>query len=105
VNYPSESDSAANSSQPEPNYSDNPDRVKDDFLYPRSKYRGEFSPQNLAFDTNLQEFAQRISLICALENSGKLAPEDAYLQIKDLWKSLKRSKQNLLDLDPPDLSS
>ncbi len=43
----------------------------DDFLMPRSKYHGEFTPQNLAFNANLQEFAQRVALICALETGGK----------------------------------
>ena len=38
---------------------------KDDFLNPQSRYWGEFSPQNLAFNANLQEFAQRIGYIAA----------------------------------------
>ena len=38
---------------------------KEAFLYPRSKYYGEFTPENLVFDANLQEFAQR-TLICAI---------------------------------------
>jgi len=72
---------------------------KDEFIYPRGKYRGEFSPQNLMFDANLQEFAQRIGIICALENGGKISPQEAYTQIKIIWKELKASKRNLLD-DP-----
>ena len=28
------------------------------FLYPRSRYRGQFTPQNLVFDANLQELAR-----------------------------------------------
>ncbi len=68
---------------------------RDDFLYPRSRYQGEFTPQNLAFNANLQEFAQRVSYVCSLETGGKIAPEDAYEQIKDLWKDLKKSKKNL----------
>ena len=79
---------------------------KDNFLYPIGKYRGEFTPEQLAFNANLQEFAQRISLICGLETGGKITPEDAYLQIKNLWKDLKESKQALLDQtrpDPPEL--
>jgi len=72
---------------------------KDEFIYPRGKYRGEFSPQNLMFDANLQEFAQRIGIICALENGGKISPQEAYTQIKIIWKELKASKHNLLD-DP-----
>lgn len=70
---------------------------KEEFLYPRSKYYGKFTPEKLIFDANLQEFAQRISYVCGLENSGKISPEDAYEQIKSLWKQLKQSKQELLN--------
>ncbi|MFE4104839.1 DUF7219 family protein [Almyronema epifaneia] len=79
-------------------------RDKEDFLYPRSKYRGEFTPGNLAFNANLQEFAQRVVIICGLETGGKLSPIQAYDEIKGLWKQLKSSKQNLLDdmQDGPD---
>lgn len=70
---------------------------KEEFLNPKSRYQGEFTPENLVFDTNLQEFANRISIICALENGGKLPPGEAYEQIKKLWKELKASKQNLID--------
>ncbi|MGD1807676.1 DUF7219 family protein [Dapis sp. BLCC M126] len=69
--------------------------IKDDFLYPRSRYHGDFTPENLAFNANLQEFAQRVSLICGLETGGKLSSEEAYYKIKDLWKQLKKSKKNL----------
>jgi hypothetical protein len=68
---------------------------KSDFLYPRSRYYGEFKPENLVFDANLQEFAQRVSYICNLETSGKVSQADAYEQIKTLWKQLKRSRKQL----------
>ncbi len=76
---------------------DSPPPHKDDFLFPRSKYWGEFSPQRLAFNANLQEFAQRISFVCNLETGGKISPAEAYEQIKQLWKELKQSKASLLD--------
>jgi hypothetical protein len=71
------------------------ERKKRDFLYPRSSYRGNVKPENLVFNANLQEFAQKISYICNLETGGKLPPEDAYKRIKQLWKQLKRSKKEL----------
>ena len=78
-------------------------QIKEEFLIPRSKYQGEFTPQNLAFNANLQEFAQRVSLICGLETGGKVSSGDAYDDIKKLWKDLKASKKNLLsDQVPPD---
>jgi hypothetical protein len=67
----------------------------DEFLAPRSRYYGEFSPQQLTFNANLQEFAQRISYISGLQTGGKLSPDEAYSQIKSLYKQLKRSKKGL----------
>lgn len=69
--------------------------VDDDFLYPRSSYHGDFSPENLIFNANLQEFAQRVSFISGLETGGKISSEEAYNEVKKLWKKLKKSKQNL----------
>ncbi|NMG07018.1 hypothetical protein [Brasilonema sp. UFV-L1] len=68
---------------------------KDDFLYPRGRYYGQVKPENLVFNANLQEFAQKISYICNLETAGKIPPEQAYDQIKELWKNIKRSKKQL----------
>lgn len=75
----------------------NPD--KDSFLNPISNYRGEFSPENLAFNANLQEFTNRISIICALETGGKISPIEAYQQIKELWHMLEQSQKNFLGRD------
>jgi hypothetical protein len=68
---------------------------KSDFLYPRSRYYGQVQPENLVFNANLQEFSQRISYVCNLETGGKITPEEAYSQIKALWKALKQSKRQL----------
>lgn len=85
----------------EPNQND-----KKNFIYPRSPYYGQFEPKNLIFNANLQEFAQRVGYISNLETSGKLTPEQAYKQIKALWKQLKRSKKELNisnKLEPPSI--
>ncbi|WP_375477636.1 hypothetical protein [uncultured Nostoc sp.] len=68
---------------------------KNSFLYPRSRYYGKFQPENLVFNANLQEFSQKISYITSLETGGKLSQEEAYEQIKSLWKELKHSKKQL----------
>jgi len=68
---------------------------KSEFLYPRSRYYGSSEPKELLFNANLQEFSQRVSLLCALETSGKISSEDAYQKIHSLWKSLKKSKRGL----------
>jgi polyhydroxyalkanoate synthesis regulator phasin len=70
-----------------------PDRSE--FLYPRGRYYGEFKPENLVFNANLQEFTQKVNYICNLETAGKISTEEAYKQIKDLWKQLKQSKKEL----------
>lgn len=72
-----------------------------DFLYPRSRYYGKVKPENLVFNSNLQEFSQRVSLICCLETGGKISPEESYKQIKALWKQLKKSKKQLGIGQPP----
>lgn len=71
------------------------DYEKDRFLHPYYPYRGEVKPENLVFNANLQEFAQKISYICNLETAGKIKPEEAYRRIKSLWKTLKKSKKEL----------
>ena len=73
------------------------EQQKENFITPRASYRGEFTPERMVFNANLQEFASRVSLICNLETGGKITSEDAYSQIKKLWKDLKASKKVLLD--------
>lgn len=75
---------------------------KENFIRPVSRYYGEFTPEHLAFNANLQEFAQRVSLLCGLETGGKIAPDEAYEQIKTLWHQLKESKKSLLDQQRPE---
>ncbi|MGF1459226.1 MAG: hypothetical protein ACFBSG_09385 [Leptolyngbyaceae cyanobacterium] len=67
------------------------DPHNNEFLSPRSRYYGQFSPQNLAFNANLQEFASRVNTICGLETGGKIAPEAAYNEIGKLWYQLTLS--------------
>ncbi len=68
---------------------------KNQFLYPSDRYYGQFSPENLVFSANLQEFTQRASYIYNLQNGGKLNPEEAYNRIEALWKQLEQSKKQL----------
>lgn len=73
---------------------------KNNFLYPKANYHGDFSPSNpnsLVFDANLQEFAQKVVYICGLETNGKVSTKEAYDRIKQLWRDLKASKKELLD--------
>ncbi len=79
---------------------DNKDQ-KDPYLFPRARYYGDFQPEKLAFNANLQEFAQRVAYICGLETGGKISSEDAYQEIRRMWKQLKHSKAELLDTPKP----
>jgi hypothetical protein len=61
-------------------------------------YRGsDWSPDRLLFHQNLETFAERVGLIVGLQGNGKISQEDAYAQIKQIWKSLKQSKDTLID--------
>lgn len=71
------------------------DPHNNEFLAPRSRYYGSFSPSNLAFNANLQEFAVRITTICGLETGGKISPQDAYEEIRSLWHQLAESYEAL----------
>jgi hypothetical protein len=57
--------------------------------------RANSPPQNLAFDSNLQEFAQRVAYICGLETAGKITPTEAHDQIRDLYEQLSRTREGL----------
>lgn len=75
---------------------------KNKFLYPHRRYYGQVKPENLVFNANLQEFTQKVGYITSLETSGKISPQEAYQQIKTLWKQLKHSKKELgIDQEPP----
>lgn len=68
---------------------------KYNFLYSRYRYSGEFTPQNLVFNANLQEFSQRVGYICNLQTRGKLSPQESYNQIEKLWEQVKQSYEAL----------
>lgn len=68
---------------------------KFDFLHSHSRYYGQVKPENLVFNTNLQEFAIAVGYICNLETAGKLSPEESYQKIHSLWQQLERGKTQL----------
>ncbi len=65
-----------------------------EFLFSRSRYRGQFTPKNLMFNANLQEFSQQVGYICSLETNGKILPNEAYQKIEALWINLSGSEAN-----------
>lgn len=63
-----------------------------------ASYRGvDWSPERLVFHQNLESFAERVGLIVGLQGNGKITQEEAYAQIKRIWKTLKQSKDHLID--------
>ncbi|NBD32270.1 MAG: hypothetical protein GVY17_04685 [Cyanobacteria bacterium] len=65
------------------------------YLYPHASYRGTVNPENLVFNANLQEFAQRVGYLANLETAGKISPQEAYEEANALWESLEASYYQL----------
>ncbi len=86
-----------NNPTPAPGEPPDTSRLKENFLYPKARYSGEFTPANLVFDANLQEFAARVAIVCALENGGKITPLEAYQEIRRLWEALDISRHQLFE--------
>ena len=64
----------------------------DNFLYPRSRFYGKLTPAQQDFNASLQDFAQRVSMVCALGTGGTLSPEETYQQVSRLWKQLEQNR-------------
>jgi hypothetical protein len=60
-----------------------------------AKYHGEFSPQRLVFNANLQEFAYQVNQIVIAQRQGQITTADAFEQIEQLWQILQRSRTGL----------
>ena len=51
-----------------------------------SYYGDDWSPQRLVFHQNLESFAERVGLVVGLQSNGKVSQEQAYGQIRRIWK-------------------
>ena len=61
-------------------------------------YRGnDWRPERLVFHQNLETFADQVGLIVGLQANGKMSQDQAYAQIKKIWKNLKFSRDSLFD--------
>ena len=66
-----------------------------------SAYRAaDWSPQRLIFHQNLESFAERVGLLVGLQSNGKVTQEQAYAEIRKLWKELRDSRDTLLSPPP-----
>jgi len=61
-------------------------------------YRGkDWSPERLVFHQNLETFADQVGLIVGLQANGKMNQDEAYEKIKQIWKSLKYTRDSLFE--------
>lgn len=68
---------------------------KHNFLDQNYQYRGEFTPNNLVFNANFQEFSRRVGYICNLQTAGKLSTEESYKLLESLWEQSKHNFHSL----------
>jgi hypothetical protein len=74
-----------------------------EFLYSGCCNNESVTIEKILFDANLQEFAQRVRLITALENGGKILPHEAFIKLQAEWqKFLKSSSQIGLEESLPE---
>lgn len=89
---------SASSSPPEPEAAANPPAMQVLPMEAHSSYRADdWSPQRLLFHQNLESFAERVGLLVGLQSNGKLSQNEAFAEIRRMWKELKDSKVNLLN--------
>ena len=61
-------------------------------------YRGDdWSPERLRFHQNLETFADQVGLIVGLQANGKMSQDEAYENIKKIWKNLKFTRASLFN--------
>lgn len=49
------------------------------------------------FEDSLDEFSNRIGIIISLQQGNKMTVEEAFAEVKSLYKRLKKNRRNLLD--------
>ena len=65
--------------------------AKNEFLCPKSAYRGQDCLDGFIFNSNLQEFTHRLGYISGLHTNGKLSSQDAFQYIEQLWEKVEVS--------------
>lgn len=90
---------ALGASPPEPGELPAPDALDAPLpLEAHSAYRADdWTPQRLLFHQNLESFAERVGLLVGLQSNGKVTQEEAFAEIRRMWKELKGSKTHLLN--------
>jgi hypothetical protein len=70
---------------------------KEEFLYPQPPLNpdADFSFLEMAQINNLNNFSHHVSYLTNMAIGNKLQPEDAYKEIKKLYKAMKQSHKSL----------
>ena len=74
-----------------------PKQTKEEFLYPSPKLNPDIDMSflEMALTNNLSNFSHHVSYLTNMAVGGKMKPEDAYDEIKKLYKAMKRSHKSL----------
>jgi len=72
-------------------------QAKEEFLYPTPPINpdADMSFLDIAQINNLNNFTHHVSYLTNLAIGGKLATEDAYGEIKKLYKAMRQSRKSL----------
>lgn len=70
---------------------------KEEFLYPTPTINpdGDMSFLDIAMINNLNNFSHHVSYLTNMAVGGKIKSEDAYKEIKKLYKAMKQSHKSL----------
>lgn len=71
--------------------------INNGIINPLSSFPGKPTLFQYMFKANLQEFGNKVDLLCALQTEEKISAEDAYAEIRKLWKELKSVNSDLLE--------
>lgn len=72
-------------------------QAKEEFLYPTPHLNPEsdISFLDIATINNINNFSHHVSYLSNMAIGGKMTPENAYKEIKKLYKAMKQSHKSL----------
>jgi hypothetical protein len=72
-------------------------QAKEEFLYPTPPINpdADMSFLDIAQINNLNNFTHHVSYLTNMAIGGKMTTEDAYKQIKNLYKAMRQSRKSL----------
>jgi len=72
-------------------------QVKEEFLYPTPSINpdSDVSFLDIALTNNLNNFSHHVSYLTNMAIGGKMTSENAYNEIKKLYKAMKQSHKSL----------